>query len=79
MLVYIIITYGTFNHYVVCADGLISPDLLKVELSLISNANCKYSYPQSANPRINFGILEDSMICAGDIVDGGDTCTVSKL
>ncbi|XP_029343087.1 venom protease isoform X2 [Acyrthosiphon pisum] len=56
-------------------NGMISPDLLKVDLSLISNENCKYSYPQSANPRINFGILEDSMICAGDIVDGGDTCT----
>ncbi|CAI6366493.1 unnamed protein product [Macrosiphum euphorbiae] len=56
-------------------NGPISPDLLKVDLSPISIDHCKYSYPQSSNPRINFGIMEDSMICAGDIRNGSDTCT----
>ncbi|KAL5242096.1 hypothetical protein ACI65C_009506 [Semiaphis heraclei] len=56
-------------------NGPISPDLLKVDLSPIAIDHCKYSYPQSTNPRINFGIMEDSMICAGDIKNGSDTCT----
>ncbi|XP_060835010.1 venom protease-like [Rhopalosiphum padi] len=56
-------------------DGPISYDLLKVDLAPISIGYCKYSYPPSSNPRINLGIIEDSMICAGDIRDGIDTCT----
>lgn len=56
-------------------NGPISPDLLKVDLSPIPINQCKYSYPQSSNRRINLGIMEESMICAGDIRNGRDTCT----
>lgn len=58
--------------------GPTSPELLKVDLRPIPIEQCKYSYPPSLNPRINLGILEDQMICAGDFKDGNDTCTVRK-
>lgn len=60
-------------------DGPTSPDLLKVVLKQMDIKKCKYSYPPSLNPRINLGILEESMICAGDLKDGNDTCTVSRI
>lgn len=60
------------------SDGPTSAELLKVDLRPIPIEQCNNSYPPSSNPRINLGILEDQMICAGDFKDGNDTCTVRK-
>jgi hypothetical protein len=74
---YINVILSFISGHDICVDGPTSPDLLKVALKEIDMKKCKYSYPPSSNPRINLGILEDSMICAGDLKDGNDTCTVS--
>lgn len=55
-----------------------SENLLKVNLDVINNQQCNKLYEaESKTNTLNKGIV-DSMICAGDLAGGHDTCLVSK-
>ncbi|VVC36247.1 Serine proteases, trypsin family, serine active site,Peptidase S1, PA clan,Serine proteases, trypsin [Cinara cedri] len=51
-----------------------SEDLLKVDINIIDNAKCNQLYESEKKRKtLNRGII-DSMICAGDLAGGHDTC-----
>lgn len=69
-----------FTWYYLIIEGKTSSDLLKVNLKPIPFDQCKHGYSKSENSKVNFGIDEKSMLCAGDFEDGiNDTCTVRKI
>lgn len=56
-----------------------SDDLLKVNLDVIDNRRCNKLYEaESKTNTLNRGII-NSMICAGDLAGGHDTCLVSEI
>jgi len=56
-----------------------SDHLLKVDLDLINNRQCNKLYEAESKTRtLNRGII-DSMLCAGDLAGGHDTCLVSEI
>lgn len=56
-----------------------SDELLKVDLDLIANQKCSKLYEaESKTKSLNRGII-DSMLCAGDLAGGHDTCLVSEI
>lgn len=56
-----------------------SDDLLKVDLDVIENRRCNKLYEaESKTSTLKRGII-DSMICAGDLAGGHDTCLVSYI
>lgn len=66
-----------FSNYLI--DGSTSPDLLRADLRPITIQQCQGSYPPNLYPRVIHGLFDDSMMCAGDYVEGKDTCSVSKV
>jgi len=54
-----------------------SLDLLKVNLDIISADLCKSNYASISKKMLMHGIVEDSMICAGDVGGEKDNCGVS--
>jgi hypothetical protein len=53
-----------------------SDHLLKVDLDLIDNRQCNKLYEAESKTRtLSRGII-DSMLCAGDLAGGHDTCLV---
>ncbi|XP_001948438.1 venom protease isoform X1 [Acyrthosiphon pisum] len=52
--------------------GALSDFLLKADLDIFSMKHCNESY--SNDPKLRFGILPDSMICAGSFDGTKDTC-----
>jgi len=57
--------------------GPTSPDLLKVNLEIISPSLCRRNYASIGKNQLMHGIVEDSMICAGYAGGEKDTCAVS--
>jgi len=56
-----------------------SDDLLKVDLDVIDNQQCNKLYEaESKTNTLNRGII-DSMVCAGDLEGGHDTCLVIQI
>lgn len=56
-----------------------SDHLLKVDLNLINNWQCGKLYEAESKTRtLNRGII-DSMLCAGDLAGGHDTCLVGEM
>lgn len=53
-----------------------SLDLLKVNLDIISADLCKSNYASISKKMLMHGIVEDSMICAGDVGGEKDNCGV---
>lgn len=56
--------------------GKPSSDLLKVDLNIIPESQCKSSYASSIGSNLTFGIDDKSMLCAGTNGSGKDTCGV---
>lgn len=56
-----------------------SDHLLKVSLLTIPANQCNISYFSSANSKLKFGILHESMVCAGSTDGGKDTCGVRMI
>ncbi|XP_060835017.1 serine protease snake-like isoform X2 [Rhopalosiphum padi] len=55
--------------------GPVSDNLLKVELDIYPINQCNESYFSNNNPKLKFGILPDSMICAGSFDGEKDSCS----
>uniref|UniRef100_A0A2H8TWH4 Serine protease snake n=1 Tax=Melanaphis sacchari TaxID=742174 RepID=A0A2H8TWH4_9HEMI len=55
--------------------GPLSDNLLKVDLDIFSTKQCNESYFSNNNPKLKFGILPDSMICAGSFDGEKDSCS----
>ncbi|XP_060835014.1 serine protease snake-like isoform X3 [Rhopalosiphum padi] len=55
--------------------GPLSDNLLKVDLDIFSTKQCNESYFSNNNPKLQFGILPDSMICAGSFDGEKDSCS----
>lgn len=56
-----------------------SDDLLKVDLDVIDNRRCNKLYEtESKTNTLNRGII-DSMVCAGVMEGGHDTCLVGEI
>ncbi|KAL4084357.1 hypothetical protein QTP88_028180 [Uroleucon formosanum] len=55
-------------------EGPTSPDLLRVNLEIISPSSCKSNYASIDKNQLMHGIVEDSMICAGYPGGEKDTC-----
>lgn len=65
------------NKYVLGEKS--SDHLLKVNLDVIDNPQCNKLYePESKSKTLNRGII-DSMLCAGVLAGGKDTCLVSEI
>ncbi|CAH1723029.1 unnamed protein product [Aphis gossypii] len=55
--------------------GPLSNNLLKVDLDIFSTKQCNESYFSNNNPKLQFGILPDSMMCAGSFDGEKDSCS----
>ncbi|KAE9524622.1 hypothetical protein AGLY_014672 [Aphis glycines] len=55
--------------------GPVSDNLLKVELDIYPINQCNESYFSNNNPKLQSGILPDSMICAGSFDGEKDSCS----
>jgi len=50
-----------------------------VDLDIFSTKHCNESYFSNYNPKLQFGILPDSMICAGSFDGEKDSCSVRTV
>lgn len=53
--------------------------LLKVALTIFPATRCNDTYFSNNPTELRFGVLDDSMICAGSNRDDEDTCSVGRL
>lgn len=60
-------------------DETPSDVLLKITLNHVSEDRCNKSYSLFGTDNLKNGIRADSMICAGSIRDGEDTCQVRRF
>lgn len=51
--------------------------LQKVNLTISTRQECSSSYALISKEKIQNGIKDEAMFCAGDTINGGDTCQVS--
>lgn len=54
----------------------ISKKLLKVTLEFFPQAECNNSYRKNIGNRLQYGIVEESQVCAGSHTEKKDTCQV---
>jgi len=78
----IIIVSKTLSFFIITCNfsaGPLSDNLLKVDLDIFSTKQCNESYFSNNNPKLQFGILPDSMICAGSFDGEKDSCSVRTM
>jgi len=68
-----------YVYILIVIDETPSDILLKITLDHVPVDVCNRSYPLSDNDKLTFGILPESMICAGSMRDNEDTCQVCDI